>query len=83
MNHSNRPKAYRSVKLRLGEKLVTVLVHERFVGLGHHLESLVHCLLGGKESGAEVQGALLLAETASRHKHDARLVQNLVGAVVE
>lgn len=57
--------------------LVAVLIHELSVGFGHNLESFVHRLLCGEEGGAEVQGALLLAETASRHEHDARLIQNL------
>lgn len=57
--------------------LITVLIHELFVSLGHGLESLMHRLFSGKERGAEVQGALLLAEATSRNKHDARLIQDL------
>lgn len=56
-----------------------MLIHELRVGLRHDLESFMHRLFSRKERGAEVQCALLLAETASRHKHNARLIQNLVG----
>ncbi len=57
--------------------LVAVLIHELSVGCGHDLESFMHRFLGWKEGGAEVQGALLLAETTSRHQDNARLIQDL------
>lgn len=57
---------------------VAVLVHELGVSLAQALESVVHRILGGEEGGTEVQGALLLAESASRYENDTRFVQDLV-----
>lgn len=54
-----------------------MLIHELSVGSGHNLESFVHRLLCWKEGRAEVQGALLLAETTSGHEDNARLIQDL------
>ena len=56
---------------------IAVFIHELLVGHGESLERFVHRFFGGEESGAEVQSSLLLPETASRHQHDTRLVQNL------
>lgn len=58
---------------------VAVCVHELGVGLGKAVEGVVHGVFSGKKRSAEVQGSVLLPEAASRHKHDARFVQNLFG----